>query len=90
VGTIGNAARTLLRGPGINNWDVSLYKNFPIRERVRLQLRGEFYNAFNRAVQRPGHGRALRRCGPAGEPRLGEFPAARNPRYVQPALRLES
>ncbi|MGB9605729.1 MAG: hypothetical protein ACPL88_07620, partial [Bryobacteraceae bacterium] len=25
IGTIGNAAKTLIRGPGINNWDVAIY-----------------------------------------------------------------
>lgn len=47
VGTFGDAARTVIRGPGIHNWDLTAYKNFTIRERFRTQLRGEFYNAFN-------------------------------------------
>jgi outer membrane receptor protein involved in Fe transport len=37
------------RGPGYWNADFGLYKTFQITERVRLQLRGEFYNAFNHA-----------------------------------------
>jgi hypothetical protein len=37
------------RGPGFWNADFGLYKSFQITERVRLQLRGEFYNAFNHA-----------------------------------------
>ena len=44
VGTIGNTGKTLLRGPGINNWDIGLARSFPIRERVRVQFRSEFYN----------------------------------------------
>ena len=46
---IGNAPKDPLRGPGINNWDISLFKNFNLaREgRVRLQYRLELYNAFN-------------------------------------------
>ena len=47
VGTFGNSAKALLRGPGANNWDVAIFKNFPIRESVRLQFRWEMYNAFN-------------------------------------------
>jgi len=31
VGTFGNAARNLIRGSGINNWDLALVKNIPIR-----------------------------------------------------------
>jgi hypothetical protein len=47
VGTVGNAARTLLRQPGTNNWDITATKNLPVHERLRLQLRCELYNAFN-------------------------------------------
>jgi hypothetical protein len=36
-----------LRGPGINQWDANLFKNISIRERARIQLRLEAYNAFN-------------------------------------------
>lgn len=37
-----------VRGPGINNADISLFKRVPLRERLALQIRGEFLNAFNR------------------------------------------
>jgi hypothetical protein len=37
-----------VRGPGVNFWDISVIKRIPIRERVNLQFRGEFLNAFNR------------------------------------------
>jgi len=46
-GTLGNMPRSVFRGPGTNNWDLSLFKNIPIREKVRFQLRVEAYNAFN-------------------------------------------
>jgi Carboxypeptidase regulatory-like domain/TonB-dependent Receptor Plug Domain len=36
-----------LRGPGLENWDMSLFKNLAIKERAHLQLRLEAYNAFN-------------------------------------------
>lgn len=47
----GNAPRTLsdARGPGLQNFDLSLVKKTGITERVNLQLRFEFFNAFNRA-----------------------------------------
>jgi hypothetical protein len=38
-----------LRGPGLQQWDMSLFKNISIRERARIQLRLEAYNAFNHA-----------------------------------------
>src|SRR3712207_7846046 len=34
-------------GPGYSNTDLALMKNFYFTEQVRLQFRGEFYNAFN-------------------------------------------
>ncbi len=36
-----------LRGPGLENWDMSLFKNISIKERARAQLRLEAYNVFN-------------------------------------------
>lgn len=36
-----------IRGPGRNNWDISLVKNTDITERVRLQFRTELINALN-------------------------------------------
>lgn len=49
VGRYGNAATGALRGPGFNNWDVSIFKNTKVTERAALQFRAEFFNAFNRA-----------------------------------------
>ena len=37
------------RGPGFWNVDFGLYKMFQLRENLKLQIRGEFYNAFNHA-----------------------------------------
>jgi hypothetical protein len=47
VGTLGNAAKCVLRGPGTNNWDLGLYKNMYVKERYRFQLCWETYNGFN-------------------------------------------
>lgn len=46
---IGSAPKDPIRGPGINAFDVSLYKNLPLgaNEQRRLQFRFEFYNFFN-------------------------------------------
>ena len=47
-GSIGNdSGFNDITGPGINQWDMSLFKNVSIKERARLQLRLEAYNAFN-------------------------------------------
>lgn len=44
---VGNAGRDVFRGPGTNNWDVAMFKNIPIKERVTIQFRTEFYNLLN-------------------------------------------
>jgi hypothetical protein len=49
VGTFGNVGKDALVGPGSFTWDMGIFKNFPIRERYRLQFRAEFFNAFNHA-----------------------------------------
>lgn len=43
----GNAGFNSLRGPGIANWDFSLFRQFEIGERCKLQLRAEALNASN-------------------------------------------
>jgi len=47
--TFGNVERTLgdVRSSGLRNADVSLNKFFPIRDRVKLQFRSEFFNISN-------------------------------------------
>ena len=45
--TLGNTSRNQFRGPGINNWNISVYKNVIFNERARLQLRLETFNTFN-------------------------------------------
>jgi hypothetical protein len=44
---LGNAPRFPLHGPGINNTDLALMRNFKLIERLTLQFRAEFFNAFN-------------------------------------------
>ncbi|GIU78353.1 MAG: hypothetical protein KatS3mg005_1591 [Bryobacteraceae bacterium] len=46
--TFGNVSRTIgLRGPGIANWDISLFKTASITETYKLQFRAEAMNALN-------------------------------------------
>jgi len=49
LGQIGNTNRRFFHGPGFNQWDFALHKNTPITERVLLEFRAEFFNAFNHA-----------------------------------------
>jgi hypothetical protein len=43
----GTAGRNIVRGPGFGNYDFSVFRMFPIRERARLEFRSEFYNLTN-------------------------------------------
>jgi len=46
--SFGNVGRTIdMRGPGQVNFDMSLFKNFAIKERVKSQFRFEALNAMN-------------------------------------------
>ncbi|MBV9622470.1 MAG: carboxypeptidase regulatory-like domain-containing protein [Acidobacteria bacterium] len=69
-----------LRGPGYVDLDFSLQKNFLITERVRLQLRSDFINAFNHTnLDSPNTNLG------AG---MGLINGAQNPRNIQFALKL--
>ena len=46
-GVFGNSARNSLRGPGLEDLDVSLSRTFSINERFRLQFRAEAFNLTN-------------------------------------------
>jgi hypothetical protein len=49
AGTYGNVGRGVITGPGLADLDLSLFKNFSIAERFKVQFRSEFFNALNHA-----------------------------------------
>jgi hypothetical protein len=55
-GSFGNLARNKYYGPGFSDVDLSIFKNIPIRERVKIQLRAEMFNLFNRVNFASGPG----------------------------------
>lgn len=54
LGAYANGGRSLLPLRGINNFDLSFVKKFPITEHKLVEFRGEFYNAFNHSQYTPG------------------------------------
>jgi hypothetical protein len=62
--TFGNVGRNTVQGPGLQDLDMALMRNFQLTERCRLQFRAEFFNTLNnvnfgtpnRFVNEPGFG----------------------------------
>jgi hypothetical protein len=85
--TLGNESLTdpVLRGPGINNFNVALFKKTAITERFKLEFRAEVFNLFNR-VQ---FGFPNTSVTTAANPTTGYITTQINqPRLIQLALRL--
>jgi hypothetical protein len=60
----GNLARNRFYGPGYGDVDLSVIKNIPIHERVRVQLRAEIFNLLNRINLASGPGSVGSSCAP--------------------------
>ena len=90
-GDFGDAPKVVFRGPGMNNWDVALLKDFPLWSESRfLQFRFDMYNAFNHTQFMSIDNNA--RFDPSGNQVNGQFGqaiAARPPRILQLTLRVE-
>jgi len=71
-----------IRNDGITNWDLSLFKEFNITEKIRTQFRAEFFNAFNT----PRFGSPNTRVTSSSFGRITS--QANNPRQVQFGLKL--
>ncbi len=83
------ASRYAFRGPGINNWDLTFFKNVPVKERVRFQFRWEMYNAFNHTqFNGVDAGARFDAQGRQINTRFGEITSSRSPRIQQLSLRI--
>jgi hypothetical protein len=49
LGQLGTANRRFFSGPGWNNFDLALSKEVKLTESMKVEVRGEFFNAFNHA-----------------------------------------
>jgi hypothetical protein len=80
-GTFGTSGRNILSGPWQDTLDLSLFKIVPVRESIKLQIRGEFFNVLNRVnFGLPG--------ATVNTPTYGVITSANAARVVQIALRL--
>ena len=83
--THGNLGRNVLRGPGINNWDISIAKDFKFAESKSLEFRSEFFNAFNHVQF---YNPTLQNGTQGFDALFGQITSDRGPRVVQFALKL--
>jgi len=86
-----------IRKPGVNNFDISVFKNIPLGSEQRvLQLRCEMFNAwnhtqfsdFNRTANFNAQGQITNLPSATNRFGFGAITAARDPRIVQVAARL--
>jgi len=86
---LGNTPATFARGPGLNNTDLTLFKNFKLRERINLRFQVEAYNVFNH-TQFSGVGTSAQwdQSGAQVTSNFGKVTSALDPRIMQLALRL--
>jgi Carboxypeptidase regulatory-like domain/TonB dependent receptor len=83
AGTFGNAGRNIVQTAGVSSVDLSLFKDFPIKERAKLQFRAEAFNLPNHPNFRSD---SLNNSW--GSASFGEYSAARPSRQLQVALKL--
>ncbi len=76
VATWGNLGFDGVWGPGRDNWNVALFKNFNVTERLRFELRFESFNTFNHP-QMNGVDTTL------GDTDFGKVTSAYDPRVFQ-------
>ena len=80
-GTFGNTGIGFMRGPGTWNSDLAIQRQFRVRERQRLELRGSFYNLFNHANLNNPDVTQL-------NPTFGRITSVSAPRVIELGLRL--
>lgn len=97
AGILGGSQPSQIEGPTFKRWDLSLFKNFQITERVRMEFRTEFFNILNHpnfnAPNFGGNGVvAVSGSGNFTNATFGEMGSTRDnpldPREIQLALKL--
>jgi hypothetical protein len=83
--TYGNARRDIVIGPGLDNFDATLQKSFPLSETMSLGFRLDIFDFFNHPNFNPpvGPGRTF-----STSSSFGAITSAQDPRDMQFSLRL--
>ena len=89
LGTIGNTQRNSLFGPDFRHIDLSIFKNFPVTERVNVQFRAESYNISNTPNFYVGNGTSTSQFGNAGFGQISQTDPNYTPRLYQFALKAQ-
>jgi hypothetical protein len=88
-GSFGDAGRNIIRGPGLQNWDMSFVKQFPVHEQMHFEFRAEFFNIWNHPnltfadEMTTNENFSIER----GATQFGFPTASRSPRLIQVALK---
>jgi hypothetical protein len=91
IANIGDAPQYQFRGPGVNNFNTFLYKRFNIAREGRVMgtFRFEAYNTFNHTqFSTVDSTITYNSAGVNTRATTGNITAARDPRYLQVALRV--
>jgi hypothetical protein len=92
-GAFGTCGVSTVRGPGLDQIDMSLQKNFPMRDSLYLQFRSEFINALNHPIFDAPASTCSGSASVPGTPSpcsvgLGMISASQGQRTIQFALKL--
>ena len=83
-----NCDNAMLRLPGFNNQDISIFKNFPLKGNQRVQFRWEIYNLFDQLSYFEVDTSAIYDAqGRQTDTNFGKVTSARNERRMQFSLR---
>ncbi|ADV82091.1 TonB-dependent receptor [Terriglobus saanensis] len=89
LGTVGSAQRNSLFGPNFRHVDLSLFKTFPVTERLNVQFRAESYNISNTPNFYIGNGTSTSQFGSATFGQISQTDPNYTPRLYQFALKAQ-
>jgi hypothetical protein len=88
-GAVSNLGRNSFRLPSINNFDISIFKNFRFGESKYFQINANFFNAFNHPQYVPGSVNTVEAVGTTGLTTLNQV-APLTGDFLQPGRVLSS